>query len=35
VKLLIQYDGNHVQRIVAPVRNDRGEEMDHSHHHHH
>lgn len=35
VKLLIQYDGNHVQRIVAPVRNVQGEEIDHSPHQHH
>lgn len=35
VELLIQYDDNQVEQIVTPVRNDRGEEMDHSHHHHH
>lgn len=35
VPLLILYDDNHVERVIAPVRSDRGGEMDHSQHHHH
>ena len=34
VELLLRYNGDQQQTVVAPVRSDRGE-MDHSHHHHH